>query len=108
LLHVAAEEVADGREVGSRLRGALLPVALDGRLRLGGRVPGDGEQANLGGAGRGDGRLGVIALPEPALDVRLAGADPDLTDKDVLEGEGVLAGHGQLERAAGLLRRQLG
>ena len=48
----------------------------------------------------------IITVTDGPLHVRLAGADPDLADEHVGEGDGVVALDGYRERAARFLGRQ--
>ena len=92
-LKLAAEEVADGRESPRGLGRANLPRGLDDAGGLEGDLLGHAQEADSRIIGRRDLVPAVPGRPEGPLHVRLARADPDVADEDVLDLDRLRAGH---------------
>ena len=85
LMQRAAEEKAHTAEFAHIGWRALRPRAFEVILRLLRADLRHGDEADVWELRRGDLQIGVIALRDAPLHVRLAGADPHLADEDVFE-----------------------
>ena len=102
LVEMPPEEIEHGREVRHRLRRAGRPPRVHVPLRHAAQDVRHEEQANLRVLGLSDLPKAVGRGPHAPLHVRLARADPDLADQDVVQRKRVGSLDRHLVGAAGL------
>ena len=99
-----SEIVSDGGEIGDRRGAADFPFPIGRDLRFVFRDTGHGQESQLFVGGPGNCGIGFEGILELPLHVRLAATDPDLTDENVRDSEGIFTGDFQRVRTTGRKR----